>query len=592
MSAWRSIRDAAIGAVGEAFVDRVSNYLPAPHPDWRGKYTESLYPRRSKGSWTSSKYSTPERDSQAHKSIRQTLESRKRSRSHLKSFPFKVTSATRTIPVDMPRRGYSSRMRAPFRKKRRFIRSRSRRPRRRFTRRPRRVAGRFGRYRRRSRFIGRRSSRYSRRRKYVRGGLRRRRRATLSRSFKSAVRKTVGDCYNELIIRSEGVAMNQPNPYYTVQTNYAPHVFRILSDWFNTKGDWIAMQRHFLTAAQITADEHLFPMSIKITFTVRNPCNYPIKVKLDRMHSRCNLSDPVYVEPAVGSYLQVQDPHRPATYSGGNAWLQDNRSPQVGQTVLGVSNPIMQTNLAAVLAPMCDQKDQFAAPAQKETINPWECLAIASGTQRLMMHKAFYMPLEYIFPHLKSTFKRKRMLYTTLKPFETRQVVVNVRCPSDVRPFEMQKTLHPMLTKDSFFLFLRAIAPSLGLGNTPQSATVGFPDATNRTVQYAPGTFHPAVVEIGSNVKIAMRSSADRFPSYNLLYDFASDPATLLGSTREWQPLSYGCGAGGASRYQNAVLRQDVNAMGTSNPGQQTGRYGQTVPTIMGLAFNPGIVPA
>jgi len=395
----------------------------------------------------------------------------------------------------------------------------------------RRVGRKIGRRIRRYRRTGRRAIRRyrGRRARIGRPGLRGRRFGRRNRgrrfgrkrmSFKSRVRKITGSCFNQILIREQAIAA----PYLsagsdavtrfgnTVRMNY-PDLFRVCSNWFNTRDEFLRLCSAMLTGPYATAGTgqnmnlHIWPQKVVQTIMLRNPTNTPVMYKLYMCRLKCD-------DEGAGS---------------SSAWAQADGLPIPSGSNGSLLNPAQQPNASyweffdqstrqnasaqgglplgsdAMLATNVD--GTYSAPGYGQS-SVWEGLN-DSVAQDGAWH--WHTPLSFIFPNMRKKLHVKCVSSGRIGGYGTRKTVIRVPYPSEVRPRDYFTSSCSNFSKYSYFFFIRAIGQKVAAYQPAINAVITDGNQSNYLNQFQRA---PVTLQFYCQRKYQIRAGGDSQPTF------------------------------------------------------------------------------
>lgn len=313
-----------------------------------------------------------------------------------------------------------------------------------------------------------------------------------------AVRKEVGDCYNQLVADEQVMIspLKQDVDYTKTDEPYAPFIFR-MTQAFNSKCDWLPTLYHTSDSSQRAANMHYYPERCTIEFTFHNPATYPVYLKVDKLQYRqskhhVEMNPAVYQSPVtiIGDLA-----------AGDNFWGQTTRQ-NCGASLFDTDNVLALNYMGQTDPGYVNPTSSRDSASPFANINKWEWWrsTMPNMTQ-------FSTPLGFIFPLLRKEFKISKYIRMKVPPGGTRTVRKTFTKESMI-PWLAYQDSHewPVVSKHTFALFWRQYTMPCGTYTYPLDQTTYKDD-----FMFKPP---PAGLIATKRVTIRWRASGDQKPSF------------------------------------------------------------------------------
>lgn len=376
-----------------------------------------------------------------------------------------------------------------------------------------RKVGRIGRTKRRRRVLGRSSYRRNGGRRY-KGRLQKRRRTPrLRSSVAKAVRREVGDCFNQAVFKETAfIGPRKADVYDSEGTHRAPFIARA-SQYFNTKCDWLPLIYQALGSSLRAANAHLYPEKSWVTWKFTNPNGYDVFLKVDELQVR---QGRYHAAAGTTEYKTPESLTESVPHNTEHYWTQHSR--EYIDDTLGVmkQDQVLSSNYynAAVLfAPTRPVDDVLSVP--QSNVNPWEWNESNDQCGAIMN-----MSLSWVFPKLKQYFKVKKYIRLRVKPGQTVTLRKPLRVPKMIPYLTYADTDSvPILDTHSNAFFWRQYTTATGQDTYPWD---------NPMTNIFGAAKMPAGLIVSKEVKIRWRSTGDTKPSFYSMDDSLETTGTCV----------------------------------------------------------------
>lgn len=331
--------------------------------------------------------------------------------------------------------------------------------------------------------------------------------------MKKAVRKVVGDCYNQYVdIDYMKIGPTFACSYPKILGNtYGPHIFRV-SRVTNTRLDYGFFYYANTTADQRTANAHLWVERIDENYEFHNKNSYPVHVKIDTL--TYTEAEPYQLAQPDFSAAYV-DCFAPNLLTNFAAWRQDTRASDSKDNILAWN--------------INSNSENPYGPVATTQCNPWECFTRDDG---LTTSEQFTSHLSWVFPRLPNAVKIKRWKYFTVPPgkcvkFKKSLPVMQELTWQKVNAWPQTNVIKNKTRAYFVRMWTDRIAHSQGLASPSVPTTV----PTNIVQLREP---LPAVLDVVCRRTVAWRCAGDSKPTF-IRYTPAVKTATAITN---WQTAS------------------------------------------------------
>lgn len=374
-------------------------------------------------------------------------------------------------------------------------------------------------------------------------------------NFKNRVRKIVGDCFNRTDVQQFSGHMPYlplgtaaTDKYGNATRMAAPALFRIASNWFNTRDEFLRLLQSTVSGSWLTpgtamaTNQHLWPSSVREHVEIINPTAHDTRFRLYMCRLKCD--DMGALGPSTSwaetDGLPISDglagPLAAANRPGARYWeffSQANRQGGAQQGNLTVEGDLMfMTNNGTAYIPLPQGCSDPLATSAVGMTYPWEQF---NGTQSNPSQDpmlAYNTPLTMIFPGMQKKLKVRCVAKGRIPARGRFRGSWAIPYPREIRPRDTYHPTCPNFSKYSYFYIIRAVGSPV-IGQVIGAA--GAVTDGNQGQMARLNSTSPVELFVRSRRRYMMRAAQDAQPTYGC--SAQTGPAASngwLGPTSGW----------------------------------------------------------